>query len=884
MRTPPPLVALAGSLTMGVSLGLLYLVRPPLLAGPATPEMFRAPVLPVQPAPTEHWLGEGAEQKNSTARKAWIKSMHRAPPEFDPEKVERTNGLAQIAKRNALAGQPAPPSTVAGQWIERGSANQAGRTHVALHNPDGALVVGSAKGGLWRRESDGWVPFGDNLYGGAHHLVAWEHPRGSTIYLAATDGGLVHWTQDDGTTWQKSRGLEGVYQVKRLLRSVTSDTCWLVGATWTGAWEYSLYRSTDRGTSFQPILRAGRYGIDVWISRTGPGPLFLARDGVVSTSVNEGDTFAEVGSLPGPGSGSWSATWLVGSEAGAPRLWAVSEANRRRRLHRSDDAGFSWIDVTEVDDWWGTLAASTVDPDLFAWGGVELHLTTDGSRFRILNPWGAYYADPANKLHADIPGLDVVPDGRGQETWYISTDGGTYASTDGLVTVDNLALDGLRISQYYDVLTSSADPDHVAAGSQDQGYQSTQRLAGQDDELYEMEQVLSGDYGHLTSSDGSHEVVYSVYPGFMLVASGENEARLAYVDFPPDGGNHGWLPPIVADPRDPLAVFWGGERLYRYVFDRGTATWSPSVHSTQSFAASNGEYISAFTFSPINPDRGLLATSAGRLFWTVDGGRSWAPSTGSIQGQYFYGQSLVLSAEDVNLGYAGGSGYGNPGVLRTLDGGRTWEAWDQGLPDTLVYALAEARDGSGRIYAGTETSAYLRRRDQGEWVDLTADIAPVTTYWSVEVLAHENTARFGTYGRGIWDFQMDPAATGCVQDQDDDRDGSACDADCDDADPTRHPDAADPCDTLDQDCDPTTAPTDDRDGDGHLSCNDCDDNNAEVYPGARERRGNDVDEDCDGEANRRCGCSTAEPGLVWAILAPVLLLRRRRLGTTTRQA
>ena len=33
--------------------------------------------------------------------------------------------------------------------------------------------------------------------------------------------------------------------------------------------------------------------------------------------------------------------------------------------------------------------------------------------------------------------------------------------------------------------------------------------------------------------------------------------------------------------------------------------------------------------------------------------------------------------------------------------------------------------------------------------------APTQTYWSVEYLAATETIRFGTYGRGIWDFKME---------------------------------------------------------------------------------------------------------------------------------
>ena len=41
------------------------------------------------------------------------------------------------------------------------------------------------------------------------------------------------------------------------------------------------------------------------------------------------------------------------------------------------------------------------------------------------------------------------------------------------------------------------------------------------------------------------------------------------------------------------------------------------------------------------------------------------------------------------------------------------------------------------------------------WTDLAGISAPDQTYWSVEYIPELNTARFGTYGRGIWDFIID---------------------------------------------------------------------------------------------------------------------------------
>lgn len=777
-------------MTFPMLLALLSCV--PDAAPPPSPAALARP--DYLPPPTEHRLNADAEQSNKDARKQWIREKHRAPPGVDTQAVERDNGLRQVARRAAL--RRAPPAEAPGRWVERGSDNQAGRVHAAkLNSAKDTLYVGSSLGGVWRGSPDGadWEPIGDNLYGGAHWL---EVLGADDVVFVATDGGLVHRSVDGGASWEVPRGLGTPTSIRRVLKLEDGSETLFVLAGWPQ--RVRLFRSTDLGERFEAVADLDAYSGDLWASRVGGTALYLASSGgQLLRSDDLGESWTPLSTFDGAS----ARAELAGSEAGAPRLWVVSDGYR---LLRSDDAGQSWISLGEISDYWAALSASIEDPDLFAFGGVELHITTNGGEtFGLHNTWGEYYGDPANLLHADMMGVEVQRDGAGRELWSICTDGGLYRSQDGLITVENLSLQGLRISQYYDTLTSSANPEHIAAGAQDQGYQVTSGVA-QTREIRAFSQIISGDYGHLTSTDGSHDFVYSVYPGFILVQAGEDDPELGFGEFPAGESYVPWLPPIVADPESSRGLFFPATHLYRYTRTNGLGL-RYTLWSEQSFSSDGYEYLSSLAFSPLNPMRAFAATSYGRFFASADKGVTWARSDSLVPDEnWYYGQAIVASHLNESRVYVGGSGYGVPAVYRSDDGGQTFTPWSEGLPDTLVYCLCEAPDDSGRLLAGTETSAYLRGPDDAAWVDITDTVAPITIYWSCEALTHENTIRFGTYGRGIWDYQLDAEGTGCFPVQDFDGDGTACDQDCDDHDAAIFPGAEEPCGGPDLDCDGVT--------------------------------------------------------------------------------
>jgi hypothetical protein len=690
------------------------------------------------PMPTEHRLDEDAERLNRKGRRAWMEEMHRVAPGTDWQASERANGLAR--ERLHAAG-----GTRTSAWSEIGSRNQAGRMHCAAISVAGdSLYAGSDLGGLWKGDlaGGGWHPLTDNLYGGVRGGVAVAGVNPEVITVLSTSA-VVRYSEDQGASWQLPAGLPAVpqsgYRVQR--DPAAPDRVYLLLASQGQG--VGLYRSEDAGRSYALINHTNNSVVDFWLDRVDGQDLYLMISRMLYRSTNLGASWTPVGGLPS----SPSKVILAGSEAGSPCLYVAARLAGNWELWRSTDGGASWAYRAELDDWWETLNCSITDPDIVAYAGVEVWRSANGGgSFTKVNGWGEYYGDPLHKLHADNPGLEVIWVPGAGERWFPCTDGGIYRSDDRLLSVTNLSLAGLGVSQYYDVHTSVNSPYRIVAGSQDQGYQ---RANGLRDPQADFDQLISGDYAHLTSGNGAHTIVFSVYPGFTLVQHGEVIPTLHYLDFPA-AADHLWLPPIVADPENLQAYYFCGQYLYRGLWTGGdnvTYTSHP-----QNFTTFGGNYLSAFAISALDLDRRLAVTDTGEIWYSHDHGATWlhSPDQGPSS-HYFHGTGLVFSPLSAQRAWLGGSGYSGPAVYRTEDGGINWTPAGDGLPATLVYMLAAESPASETLYAATEAGPYRLAAGSTEWEYIGAG-APLTLFWSVEAVPAIGAMRFGTYGRGIWDF------------------------------------------------------------------------------------------------------------------------------------
>ena len=723
-----------------IALSLFALIALVLLATPRVLEQRRVAARAL-PMPTEHRLDSDAERLNRKGRRAYIAEMHAAAEGFDWQAIERENGLALMAARASMLRET-------DDWNEIGSRDQAGRMHtVALSLAGDSLYAGSSLGGVWKADvnGNGWRPLSDNLFGGSHDIVvAGGAPE---VVTTMTDGGDIHYTEDGGATWTVPGGIPAGITIGNRLLTDPSDTSLVYLLIRVGN-SLRLFRSDDAGRSYAMVHQLSMLRGDIWLDRVNGGRLYLQDWQTLHVSDDHGETFQQRGTVSFFGT---NGVVLVEGEAGAPTLYSATKIGAQWELHRSLDAGFTWEFRYDINDFWESLCASIGNPEVVTFAGVEAWRSPNGgANFFKCGNWWDYYSDPLHKMHADFPGIDcLILPGQG-ETFFCNTDGGIFQGNATMTAFTNICLEGLGVSQYYDIHTSAFDPNRLLAGAQDQGYQRSEGPGR--GPSWPFDQLISGDYAHLTSGDGGQDVVFSVYPGFVLIQQGSDNPVLYQADFPA-GESYLWLPPIVANPENNNQFYFCARRLYLGTWNGGgNVTYQASA---QLFTEQGGAYLAAFSISPVDGDIRLAVTNTGVFWYSHDGGANWDYSSDPGPGShYFHGTDIVQSHTDPMRAWAGGSGYSNPAVYRTDDGGVNWVPDNVGMPVTLVHGLAIESPAREALYAATESGPYRLDMAGGTWSYIGGTEAPLTNYWCVEAVPAAQSVRFGTYGRGIWEYAV----------------------------------------------------------------------------------------------------------------------------------
>ncbi len=719
--------------------------------------LFRRPAeqMAPRPQPGETIIVKEGEL-NYRKREEWIALMHRAAPGVDwRARDEATRFLAS----QGIATAPAV------RWREVGSRNLAGRMHRTVYDAKRQLLYSASCGGtIWRGPLSGtaWVPLNEKFKLDLNSLHLVQNGGANRILACARNG--FYFSENEGATWTKASGLESLdywgWLRKSVLTGGAEPAIYLLVQEWNQSpWEpkVTLYRSTDRGASFAPLgsYTESEFGVaerfDLWAPGGGSSKAYFLANGTVYRL--EGTAVIQAGSV---GIGASGTTLMTGAPSDDLKLYVLDAHDGRSDVFSSTDGGAGWTrrgTVPETPFYPSSFACSAVNPAWVYFGGVNGYRSWDqGATWTKVSDWAEYYHHEAYKLHADLCGFCSIPTGGG-ETLVIATDGGLFVSKDGFKTVSNISLKGLRVSQYYGTYTSRRDGQRLYAGSQDQGFQTS---SPPKTALADFHQEISGDYGHLVSGDSTEapaDNIWSVYPGFAMISIAGTP--IWNKSFPFSGQL--WMPPLMQDPASPKSAYLGGggPGSGAYLYHVSCRNDAVNYEKLSYNFGDKGGCISALATSPLKSGYRYVATSTGRFFGSKDGGRTWKPTAGfdGPDSHYFYGSSILPSKTRLGTVYLAGSGYSNPPVYKSTNHGQTFTAFSAGLPATLVYGLA-ATETEDLLFAATEVGPYLYQPSTKRWTAIQAGKAPDQTYWSVEYLPNQRIARFGTYGRGIWDCDV----------------------------------------------------------------------------------------------------------------------------------
>jgi len=722
------------------------------------------------PAPIEFIERKKNRKEFKESRKKYIDLVHKRGPEVDWEKMDsdfrknrayqntllRQNYINQNGYWENRENSITLTRELEGAWSERGSNNLAGRVHTLDIDFDNDLIyLASSGGNIWKGTIDGenWESLNDYMQINDIKIIRLiETDETRRLLIGSSDG--FFYTDDEGVIINQSTGLESPIDWGEFYRFIVkgesdNTVIYALAKEWDNESTISIYKSTDLGESFQKIYSDsldsnGSY--DIWTYRYGDEDIFFLNQGSLYKLFNDQPSF--ISQITSSGSGD---NLLTGGIDGNLFMYAKIGD----QLYFSDNEGQDWDGLGTLPSYTffrNSFKSSNIDKNVICIGGIDLYRSINGGfNWSKVNEWWEYYNDPTVYLHADIPDIQFILDPSQNEFVFVSTDGGLYISYDGLMDdVLNISENGLGVSQYYSTYTAHYPPYKVYAGSQDQGFQRRTDIS---DGIYNFEQVISGDYGHLVSPNQG-ESIWSVYPGFVLLYpnAATNSNGITW-DFQGDG--YLWLPPLMEDPENSNAIYIaggginGGNHLIKL-----TKVGNSIVPEELSYPFNNT--VTAMAYSPINNSHWYVITYNGTFYHSNDSGESWQMTNGfsGPDSHYFYGSTIYPSNETLGKVIIGGSGYSNDPVFITYNHGQNFQNFSQGLPGTMVFEI----DGTLTdriIFAATELGPYAYTEEDGEWVSIMGLSAPDQTYWSLEYVSEINTARFGTYGRGIWDFIID---------------------------------------------------------------------------------------------------------------------------------
>ncbi|MBL7817054.1 MAG: T9SS type A sorting domain-containing protein [Saprospiraceae bacterium] len=710
-------------------------------------------------------------EQEGGAKKYFEQSRHSALGDdwekITQENFEKATQARLYPKEDLFAG-----GLLDGNWYERGTSNVAGSIVATAFYPtteevyavsqSGILIKGGLTGGSWSILSDA-IKFNSAILavvtnGGGKRIITVQGKR------------QPYYSDDEGATWTQAGGsftsVDDWGSGGLKIVAFSNGTLFYLQHLWSSSpWgeSYKLYRSTDNGASWslvQQFMGSTDDNVRMW-SPFNSNDLYVISNKTalykLSGTASSLTTLQSSMSIP-----SGSETLLTGYQNGSNlTLYAVRGG---ASFYKSTDDGASWASVSTLNPTaWGVgISANPWVTDAVYYGAVDFWKSSNaGNSWASQNGWAQYYSN-IDKLHADMMSVTPYQKTDGTKFFLIGNHGGIHYFPDPFTTTTNITKTNCRITDYYDVITLGSQ---IIAGAQDQGFQ---RFAGSSGTgILTGTQIFSGDYVRQNTSLGRTKY-WQEYPQTGSSCTIHYFDNLTSTGTSAQGSVYGtsntymqyWVSPTCdygVTTENSILVGGGGansgstvSKVVKMTYN-GTSSLTKTEYAFD-FYANGGGFITALDHSQVDPNYMYVALSNGKFYYSHDAGSSFTQTSGLTgpTNEWTYGAFIHASKLNKNLAFYCGKG---GKVYKTSDGGVNFTDISTGLPNSFISELV-LNPSETLLFAATDAGPYVYVLNTNTWYSMATATTPVVSFTAVEYVSDLNVVRFATYGRGVWDFQI----------------------------------------------------------------------------------------------------------------------------------